>query len=48
MLRGVPFDRLRAGFAPKHLYYDVRDPSVIELALRPTGVSQGTLFQGGT
>jgi hypothetical protein len=30
MLRGVPFDTpvgRRAGFAPKHHYHDVRDPS---------------------
>jgi hypothetical protein len=40
MLRGV--------FAPKHLYHDVGDPSVVEPALRPTGVSKGTLLQGDT
>jgi hypothetical protein len=46
MLRGVPFDPpvgRRTGFGPKHLYHDVRDPSVVELAL---SLSKGTLLQG--
>jgi len=47
MLRGVPFDQLRIGFAPKHLYHDVRDPSVATNAPshRPDVLREGDTFR---